>query len=165
MPLTINLRHLARHNLELKGELSAAELDLDTGDEMVRVTEPLKHDLEAQLLDDSLLVRGALKLTLDCQCVRCLKPFKYGLNLDDWTALLPLKGEESVPVVDDSVDLTGPIREDILLAFPAHPVCDQACAGLSEKAGSKKKAASPAKTGSPAWAELDKLKLSKSKKN
>ena len=33
--------------------------------------------------------------------------------------------------MDDSVDLTAVIREDILLAFPAHPVCDPHCAGLA----------------------------------
>lgn len=161
MPLTVNLRHLARHNLVLKGELPVTELDLDIHDEMVQASQPLFHDLEAQLLEESLLVRGRLQLTLDCLCVRCLKPFKYRLAMEDWTCLLPLKGEDRVAVVDDSVDLTGPLREDILLAFPAHPVCDPDCVGLAGKAsGSKKAKASDTSGKNPsAWAELDKLKL------
>jgi uncharacterized protein len=166
MTLSVNLRHLARQNIVLKGDLPAKDLNLETGDEMVQATHPLAYDLEAQLLDDNLLIRGSLTLPLDCQCVRCLKSFNYKLEMGDWAVLLPLKGEEKVDVIDDSVDLTGPIREDILLALPAHPVCDPECVGLTaEKAVSKKKGASQAKTGSPVWAELDKLKLAKTKKN
>lgn len=160
MPLSVNLRHLARHNLMLKGELPVAELDLEIHDEMVRANDPLHHDLEAQLLDENLLVRGRIDLALECWCVRCLKPFKYRLELKDWTCLLPLKGEDQVAVVDDSVDLTGPIREDILLAFPAHPVCDPDCVGLTGSvSGSKKKASGATESNPSAWAELDKLKL------
>ena len=41
MPLLVNLRHLEAHNVHLEGQLSAAELDLDSRDEMIHVTEPL----------------------------------------------------------------------------------------------------------------------------
>ena len=159
MSLRVNLRHLAREEIELQGELPAAELDLEIHDEMVKVNDPLEYDLVVQSLDDSVLARGALTLPLDCECVRCLKSFKYRLELPDWTCHLPLKGEEAVRVTDDSVDLTPPIREDILLALPAHPVCKPQCGGLAGKAsGSKKKKAS-AETNPSAWSELDKLKL------
>jgi len=145
----------------LRGELSVAELDLQTHDEMVRASGTLKHDVEVQLLEESLLVRGSLRLTVDCECVRCLKPFLYPLELNDWTCYLPLVGDEKVPVVDDSVDLTGVIREDILLALPAHPVCDPHCAGLTgAKPGSKKDNESGQAEGIPSvWTQLDKLKI------
>lgn len=161
MPLLVNLRQLARHNLVLQGELPVAELDLDVHDELVQTKEPLHHELEAQLMDEDLLVQGRLQLTLDCECVRCLKPFKYSLELPDWACFLPLQGEDQVAVVDDSVDLTGPLREDILLAFPTHPVCDPGCVGLTSKApgAKKKKDTSPAEAKPSAWTALDKLKF------
>jgi uncharacterized protein len=99
---------------------------------------------------------------LDCHCVRCLKPFKYPLKFEDWTALLPLEGEDRVPVVNDLVDLTPSIREDILLAFPQHPLCDPECRGLPKTSigGNKQtKKTGQVEPKSPAWAELDKLKL------
>jgi uncharacterized protein len=159
--LSVNLRQLTRHKVVLKGDLPAAELDLETHDEMIQARRPLQHDLEVQLLDDSLLVRGALCLTLDCECVRCLKRFQHRLELNDWTGLLPLKGEDAVPVVDDTVDLTALIREDILLTFPAHPVCDARCVGLAgAKPGAKKSKGSGSAEASPSvWTELDKLKF------
>lgn len=161
MPLTVNLRHLANHNVVLHGELSVDELDLDTRDEMIRVGGPVSHHLEAQLLADQVLVRGSLRVELACQCVRCLKPFDSELNLEEWTCLLPLKGEERVPVNSDCVDLTPQIREDILLAFPQHPVCDSKCRGLTGTEPGRKKASGSdaARAGSPAWSALDKLKL------
>ena len=161
MPLVVNLRHLEAHNVELEGELPVKELDLDTRDEVIQVTQPLKYDLEVQKLDNSLLAQGSLDLVLDCQCVRCLKPFKYPLKLEDWAAHLPLEGEDRVPVANDLVDLTPAVREDILLAFPQHPLCDPECRGLPKTSiGSKKtKKSSQAEPESPAWAELNKLKL------
>ena len=163
MPLCVNIRHLTRQNALLEGELSVAELDLDTHDEMIQARQPLEYDLEVQLLEESLLVRGTLRLTLDCECVRCLKPFQYRLELNDWADELPLKGEDAVSVVDDSVDLTGILREDILLAFPAHPVCDSRCVGLiGTKPGVPlNKESRPVELPPSPWTELDKLKFRK----
>ncbi len=106
MPLIVNLRQLEERALVLRGELPLAELDLDTRDEMIGVTQPLRHELEVQLLDRSLLIRGSLRLVLECRCVRCLKPFERELELNPWTCHLPLEGEERVPVVNDCADLT-----------------------------------------------------------
>jgi uncharacterized protein len=163
MPLLVNLRHLASHDLALEGEVSAAELDLDTRDEMIRIAEPVQYQVQVQKLDRGLLLRGRLQLTLDCQCVRCLKPFKQRLAIEPWTCHVSLEGEEAAPVDNDCVDLTPYIREDILLAFPQHPLCDPQCEGLN-KAGiaAKKKRAkgeSRTETASSTWAELDKLKF------
>jgi uncharacterized protein len=161
MPLIVNLCHLEAHSLRLEGRLPIEDLDIDTRDEMLRLSEPLEYSLEVQKLDSSLLLQGRLRLALDCQCVRCLKSFRYELDLNPWTAHLPLQGEEAVPVSNDLVDLTPTLREDILLEFPQHPLCEPECRGLPK--GYPGKADSTSSTGheagSPAWNELNKLKL------
>lgn len=161
MPLTFNIRHLEKRDLHLKGELPVADLDVETHDEVVQLRRPLDYDLQVQLLDDAILVQGKLHLMLDCLCVRCLKPVAVPLNFPDWTLLLPLKGEEKVAVVNDSVDLTPLVREDILLAFPQHPLCKTDCGGLPQKSSKRRKTSdkTPNEGGSSPWAELDKLKL------
>jgi len=161
MPLLVNLRHLEQRNLALEGELSVAELELDTYDELVQAREPLHYDLEAQWLEDSLLVRGELAITLDCECVRCLKPFKFRLALPHFAAHLPLAGEEAVPVSGDCVDLTPILREDTLLEFPQHPLCKPGCRGLTARKIAKKKSSDrPGTEEKPStWSALDKLKL------
>jgi uncharacterized protein len=162
MPLTVNLRHLEAHNVELKGELPVAELDLEIQDEVIQARQPLRYELEAQKVEDGVLIQGHLHLTVDCQCVRCLKAFQYELDLPAWTALLALKGEDAVPVVNDCVDLTPAVREDILLELPQHPLCDRECGGLPKTSGGRaknKKSAGKNGMAPSAWAELNKLKL------
>src|SRR5258705_9284290 len=98
MPVLVNLRHLEPDNLRLSGEIPAAELDIDPRDEVIQVRQPLKYDLEVQELEDGLLIQGELHLNLDCQCVRCLKPFQYPLALRGWASHVPLQGEDAVPI-------------------------------------------------------------------
>jgi uncharacterized protein len=166
MPLIINLRHLENRDMEISGELPLAELELDARDEMVRATQPLHYDLEIELLDGSLLVQGCLQITLDCQCVRCLKDFEYELELDPWLQHLPLEpveGDEDEPVItikNDCVDLTPLMREDILLGFPQHPLCRPDCGGLKQASvGKARKTIGKEESKPSAWAELNKLKL------
>ena len=161
MPLLVNLRQLEKQNLTLAGELLVADLVLETLDEMVQANEPLSYELEAQLLDDSLLIRGELAIVLDCYCVRCLNPFKHKLVLPDFAAHVPLEGEEAIPVSGDCVDLTAILREDTLLEFPQHPLCKPGCRGLAARKTGKKKTTDPVGTDhTPStWSALDKLKL------
>ena len=162
MPLLINLLLLDKRNLTLQGDLPAEDLDLAAVDELIHVPASLQYDLEAQLLDDAILVHGSLRLDLECECVRCLKRFPHPLDLPDWACHLPLAGEDKATVVDDCVDLTPQIREDILLAFPQHPLCNSQCSGLTGAREHRAKAtggeAKPDSAAS-AWAALDKLKL------
>jgi uncharacterized protein len=157
MPLLVNLRHLVDRDLALQGEIPAAELDLETRDELIRVTSPLTYKIEVQRLEESLLARGRVRLELDCQCVRCLKPFKYQLEIPDWVCDVPLAGEEKVPVVNDCVDLTPYLREDTLLTFPQHPLCEPECGGLKPQPA--RTGPGEPETGPSPWSELDKLKL------
>lgn len=157
--MKVNLRHLEEHELQLKDELSLAELDLGVNDELIRMEKPLRYDLTVQMLNDSLLVQGKLVLPLNCECSRCLKPFKSELKLAPWTLHLPLEGEDKVSVENDCVDLTPFVREDILLDFPQRPLCKPECAGLKKKSEPRSAKKAEEKTAKAVWAELDKLKL------
>lgn len=161
MPLLINLRHLERQDVVLKGELAVEELDIAGCDELIHAREPLVYELVAQKLEDAVLVQGSLRLGLDCECGRCLKPFRHELKLDDWSWHLPLTGEEAAAVTNDCVDLTPYLREDILLELPPYPQCKPECRGLPKSAGKEKKsrAAGPEEGSSSAWGELNKLKF------
>jgi uncharacterized protein len=155
--LKFNLRHLEEHPIRLQGELPVAELDFGVTDELVRLKKPLRHDLQVESLHDSILVTGDLRLTLDCDCVRCLQPFDYEIALQDWALHLPLEGEEAVSIDNDCIDLTPFVREDMLLEFPQHPLCKPECAGLKKKPRVRESGNDETKPAS--WAELDKLKL------
>lgn len=162
MPLLINLRHIERKDVVLQGELTAEELDLLNLDELIRLAGPAEYDLTAQSMDDGILVQGALWVTVECECSRCLKTFKYELNLEDWACHLPLEGEEAAVIKDDCVDLTPYLREDILLELPQRPLCRPECGGLPPKAGGDSEKANESRQNdskTSAWDELNKLKL------
>ena len=159
MPLQVNIRHLEDKDIRLQGELPAAELDLGNNDELIRVSLPVRYDLTAQRVGDAILLQGRIELTLDCECARCLKPFQHRIELADWAAHLPLEGPEKVEIKDDLADLTPCLREDILLEYPQHPLCEAGCAGLPNRAKKQEtKGASPTEDSS-AWSELNKLKF------
>jgi uncharacterized protein len=161
MILGVNLRHLEKKAVELEGEASAEELDLLTGDEVVQAARVF-FDLTVEKMDRNLLVQGDLGVEADCECVRCLKPFKREFDWPDWVCHVALEGEEAAPVVNDCVDLTPFIREDILLGLPQHPLCQADCRGLPERpAGESSRLESTGRSdrSSSAWSELNKLKL------
>ena len=160
MSLKFNIRHLEQNNLSLQGELSAAELEIESLDELIHFEEPLVYELELQKMENAVLAQGTLRVVLHCECARCLKAFHRELSLEGWACHLPLKGDEKVEVVNDVVDLTAFIREDIVLSLPQQPLCEPECRGLQSpiktlgSGGVEKKDLT-----TPAWAELNKLKL------
>jgi len=158
MAIKFNLRQLEENGLRLAGELPLAELDLGVQDELIHLNHPLKYKLQVEQLHDSILVTGSLRLPLDCECGRCLKPFKDELALRDWALHLPLEGEDKVTILDDSIDLTPYVREDMLLEFPQHPLCKPDCSGLKKTKSAPELAADEEPPPDP-WAELNKLKL------
>lgn len=162
MALTFNLRHLDRKPLHLEGALAPDELELTEVDEMIQLPNPFCYVLDLERLSQSVLVRGSLAGTLNCQCVRCLQPFTYQLKLEGVAWDLALEGEEKIIVNNDCVDLTPYLREDILLAFPQHPLCEPDCRGLKTSGVNLQEPAQAKMLGSAAasaWAELNKLKF------
>ena len=161
MSLKVNIRHLEAGDVLLRGELSVAEAGLDVPDELVHARQPLRYDLTAQKSGRNLLVQGRVALVLDCECARCLKAFQQRVELGHWTALVPLAGPEKAQIKDDGVDLTPFLREDILLEFPQHPLCQGDCEGLPRQAeaSSQKTAGAGQRAKTSAWAELNKLKF------
>lgn len=160
MALIINLRLLSQETLYLQGELTPAELDFGLRDDMFQIHQPVQYDLTAEMVDDAILLRGRLSAQLQCECVRCLKAFTRPLELPDLTLHLPLTGEETVPIDNDNVDLTPFLREDMILEFPQHPLCEPDCAGLKKvKENQAPAAGTKPETAASAWSELNKLKL------
>jgi uncharacterized protein len=162
MTAAINLNQLERGALHLKGELTPAELELEGLDELIQVEGVVNYELTAEKLEKSVLVQGNVSLKLRCECARCLKPFIQPLEMANWACHLPLEGEEAVPVTNDCVDLTPYLREDILLEFPQHPLCQPECDGLPGKSTGKIENTGGIGQTSKAlsdWAALNKLKL------
>ncbi len=162
MPLLVSLAALHKGVVRLTGEMTPKELGLETMDPCIAAQRPLRYDLSVELLGREVLASGRIETILDCRCVRCLEPFGFDLVLDPWTCALPLDGDEAIPIVNESVDLTPQLREDTLLGLPQHPVCRTSCRGLSlpHPDSSKPEGSSDERRRVPsAWSILDTLKL------
>ncbi|MGK0185365.1 MAG: hypothetical protein ACI9R3_001142 [Verrucomicrobiales bacterium] len=85
-------------------------------------TEGLTYDLHVSRHDDFLLVTGSLKTAFSITCVRCLAEFPYRIELRGHTF------DVEIPA-SSTVDLTETIREDMLLALPAYPKCENSSLG------------------------------------
>ncbi len=161
MSLTVSLKTLRDRRVHLQGELTAEEMDLPPNDELVRLTQSVHFDFEATATGSEILLEGEVWTVADCECARCLKPVQVEVELNPWLAMLPLEGEDAVSVLDDTVDLTPFLREDILLAFPQHPLCKPECKGLTfvDKSPAKQPEKPTSEGSASAWSALNKLKF------
>ena len=164
VPLLLNIETLADGPVQLKGELSPEELDMETLDELVEANAPLDYDLTAERAGDNILLQGQITMRLQCECARCLRAFEHRVELQGWSCLLPLNGDEKIELINNSGDLTPYLREDTFLAFPQHPLCEPGCDGSPKLAWGEGKPlkiteASGKTSEATVWSKLDNLNL------
>ena len=165
MAFTVNINQLeSSDGKAYEGDIPEKELELDLHDELLQPAGPLQYRLWIEKHEENLLLRGELAQMFHCECARCLKSFEYKATLPDWHGFVALEGEESLPINNDTVDLTAVLREDILLVLPQHPVCGQDCQGLESQTDMAEQADDQEEApASSLWAALDDLKLENDK--
>ncbi|MEK0449164.1 MAG: hypothetical protein RL088_1432 [Verrucomicrobiota bacterium] len=153
-----NLLEMKVHVLQIppdgkhyEGEESNSVLELN--DPRVKAVSPITYSLDVGISDGGLWAHGPIGVDLDCECVRCLGRFKLPVRVQDFACQVELQGREMV-------DLTEYLREDILLALPAHPHCDWDGKTDCKASFSTSPAdVEPIDEQRDVWKELDNLKL------
>lgn len=141
--LLLDLVRLSREgSLRIVGEIRPDDpLWADTG---VRLQTPLRVDLRAtEAQSGEIVVRGTLKGTLAQECRRCLDPVETRLDEEVTLVFAPpeeMGGDESgemrvLPAGEREVDLSEPVREEVILAAPPYVLCDPGCKGLCPRCG------------------------------
>ncbi|MEY4485064.1 MAG: hypothetical protein RL693_2516 [Verrucomicrobiota bacterium] len=102
--------------LHLEGKLPVAVFELDQDDNTKPVS-PLEYSLDVDKDDDDILISGSISATFDLECGRCAERFLLRLEQPDYQHEIPIENEELI-------DLTIPLREDMLLALPTYPRCE-----------------------------------------
>lgn len=113
--LVIELVNLPEEGKAYEGELDQALYDLPERD--AQPTGPLYYDLTVQRFEDELLVRGYLSSPFEFTCVRTNKKFIQTISLEEFA--------QSFEIEESNVDLTEALREEVLMAFPSYPRCDE----------------------------------------
>ena len=168
MRFTIHLRDLEKESLRFDGEVEPDEVDWNLSDELIQAKGGLGYSLEIEKHEQNLLIQGQLSQSFVCECVRCLQSFTLPILLDAWSGFAALEGEDSLEVVNDLIDLTEILREDVLLALPQHPHCGPQCPGLADsayvKVAPRLSATDELSSGAKsAWDALDHLNLDNDK--
>ena len=159
--MKVHLNQIPDEGLHIEGAESGKILDLH--EPGIQPAGEIHYSLDVGLSDGGLFATGTIGVDLDLECVACLERFRYPLEVADFACQVELTGGESV-------DLTGMVREDILLALPPHPHCDwngeRVCQGALLRAKAEAAADSHTETDQTetkrrVWGALDQLKINK----
>jgi len=95
---------------------------------------------------DDVLLRGDLRGTLDTSCSRCLEPARVAVDIPLTVTFVEKEGAGGRDVESDDdddivffeggeIDLGAELRDEILLAMPINPLCQDGCLGLCSVCG------------------------------
>jgi uncharacterized metal-binding protein YceD (DUF177 family) len=149
--MKVHILQIPPEGKHYEGEDPNSILELD--DPRTMPVSPIRYSLNVGLSDGGLWAHGPIGADIDCECVRCLERFILPIRIDDFACQLELDGKEMV-------DLTENIREDILLALPAHPHCDwDGKNGCKASFSASQDEVEPIDEPRDVWKQLDNLKL------
>ena len=112
----VHINDLPPEGKQFVGELRPAvfqELNAE-GPHPVGVT---KFEVVVSLDKESVLVEGVVESEFELECSRCLEKFRWRLLMDPYVSEEAREGRSNL-------DLTEFLREDILLALPGYPHCE-----------------------------------------
>lgn len=122
--------------------------------------------LVAESMSDALSVTGTLDVSWVGECRRCLEPTGGVLPVEvrEIYERSAVEGE-TFELDGDQVDLEPMVREQVLLALPLAPLCDDACVGPApeqfpatvERDADDGEGDGDGPAGDPRWAALDAL--------
>ena len=166
--IRINPANIGMEGECLSGEEDPSFLDLASFPQDIQAKGPVKYALHASLAGRDLLVTGRAEVSLLSPCAVCLEETEYRLANEEICIHV-----ENVPM-DGFYDLTGDIRENLLLNMPMRIKCRENCKGLCPSCGANlnegecscgkkkvrgKKKDSPGKGENTDWSALDQLKF------
>lgn len=121
---------------------------LGARDEIYRITEPVELGFDVDRDEDRFRLAGEVVSTIELTCSRCLEPFRMPVRATFDLHYLPQvqnAGEGELEVQEDdlatafyedeAIDLADLIREQLYLALPMKPLCDELCRGLCPTCG------------------------------
>ena len=144
-PLVLDTRDLPRRPGALRVVERSVPAPKDLGLELIGVSPGVELDLRLRLesVSEGVLVSGTVSAPLQGECGRCLRPisdtidveiqelFAYAHSTTDETT----DEDEVGRLQGDLIDLEPVLRDAVVLALPANPVCREDCPGLCPGCG------------------------------
>ncbi len=141
-PLVLDTRELGRRPGSMRRARRTVPAPADWALELVRVPEgaDVELDLRLEAVMEGVLVTGTADAPVAAECGRCLEPVTERLCVDvqELFGYEQAPDDPEAPILDgDLLDLTGLLRDAVVLALPLNPVCADDCAGLCPGCGGK----------------------------
>lgn len=118
--MKIYVKQVPEEGLKEHAAYDPAAMDMGRFD--IRLEQPFEVDAFVTKVDRELVVSVGIRCPLQLTCARCLEDFASTVATD---AVFSYKVQPT-----DVVDITGDVRQEIMLAYPMVPVCRPACKGL-----------------------------------
>ena len=149
--------------------------EFDFADSRIDDESDVAVEIALESSSTGVLARGSASVAWSSACRRCLRPVSAVVvaELDESFsrgvahAHVPTGDgagdvlSESEPIVGDQIDFTLPVREAVLLAVPAAPLCREECPGLCPQCGADRSSTTCScvvQTRDERWAALDALR-------
>jgi uncharacterized protein len=161
--LAVDVRELLQRPGAHKHVVLRAVLpDLATPVAYVPPEQPVTVDAELESVVEGLLVTGKVRATVRLRCVRCLREVDHELEVDVRELFSrDQRAEEDEGYLlppGDRLPLDTMVRDALVLAFPAFPLCRPDCAGLCPQCGADRNTTDcghgAAGATDPRWAAL-----------
>lgn len=112
-----------------------APLDAGTTHAHVAPGRSVRVDVVLDSVSDGIVARGEVELEAHLTCNRCLTEWDETETVQ-FTQLFGREADEDgYGIVNDTIDLEDPIRDEVALGFPLAPLCRSECRGLCATCG------------------------------
>lgn len=117
----------------------------------VKCLDPIKGEVDFKNTGSHIIARGHFQTKLDIECARCLSSYAMDVSLPIEEAfqisghtpeMIEENDEEELPeeeleplFVENILNLTELLRQDLAVAIPIKPLCDEHCKGLCSRCG------------------------------
>ncbi|OFX20093.1 MAG: hypothetical protein A2V77_21645 [Anaeromyxobacter sp. RBG_16_69_14] len=186
--MRVNIDEIKEGGLQRAWDLATEVVDeMVKGDNAgYRAKSPFHVDARLTRMERRVLFEGRARATLAAPCGRCLSPAEVEVPVDIQMTFVPdeevrTRGEDAeddrpntrvkrrfaAEAVNEEtysgkvIDLHPVVREQLLLALPGYPVCQEGCKGLCSVCGAnlnERECGCDRRVLDPRWAGLEKLK-------
>ncbi|HLU52521.1 MAG TPA: DUF177 domain-containing protein [Acidimicrobiia bacterium] len=119
---------------ERRAVTGTMEVDLRVGESRVRGRVDAEATIEG--IADGVRAMFRAKTRAHLVCTRCLTEWDADLDVSEQQVYEPVPDEDGYRLAgDDTIDLAGPVRDEIALAIPVRPLCQPDCQGLCPTCG------------------------------
>lgn len=125
--IKFSLARLEKEPVELSGEEPPEMLDLGPTDAF-RAVSPVKYRLRGCKVTGGVLVEGRVSARVQGECGRCLTSVVQKIECPSLALFFENPREEEL-------DVTGDVREELLLQLPMALLCSEDCRGLCPECG------------------------------